>query len=130
MTISEGVPGVLLERFNNIGGGTVSSLTGHAKYPEAPDASGIVSSFESPSNQAENYGMRMRAYVTAPVSGQYRFWIAADDAGELRLGTNEYASSGVLIASPTQWSGSRHWTKYASQRSVFDKFGSGSALLY
>ena len=36
----------------------------------------------APTNWADNYGTRLRGYITAPVSGNYIFWIASDDNSE------------------------------------------------
>ena len=118
MLLVVGQQGVLMETFNNISGSSVSSLTGNAKYPNAPDASSIATSFESPSNQANAYGLRMRAYVTPTTTGDYTFWIASDDNGELRLSTNESSTNASLIASVGNWTSPRQWTKYASQKSA------------
>jgi hypothetical protein len=74
--------------------------------------------FESPKNQGDDYGQRVRGYVTAPASGQYTFWIASDDHSELYLSTTEDPAKKVKIASVTGYSGAREWTRFASQQSV------------
>ena len=116
--VNDGVPGVLMERWDNIAGNDIATMTGSNKYPATPDASSVLGSFESPSGAGDNYGLRMRAFLKVPTTGNYTFWVAADDTAELRLGTSVHVSSGVLIASQTQWAGARQWTKYASQKSV------------
>ena len=110
--------GVLMETFNNITGTSVSDLTGNAKYPASPDATATVTSFESPSNSADNYGLRMRAYIEAPATGNYTFWIASDDSGELHLSTDTTQANASLIASVNGYTSSQQWDKYASQKSV------------
>ncbi|NDK55610.1 PA14 domain-containing protein [Pontibacter fetidus] len=74
--------------------------------------------FESPKNQGDDYGQRVRGYVTAPATGQYTFWIASDDHSELYLSTSEDPTKKVKIASVTGYSGAREWTRFASQQSV------------
>ena len=39
--------------------------------------------------EADNYGTRMRWYITAPATGNYTFWIAGDDNSELWLSLND-----------------------------------------
>jgi hypothetical protein len=64
------------------------------------------------------YGQRIRGYVTAPVSGQYTFWIASDDKAELYLSTSEDAARKTRIAYVTSWTGSREWDKHSTQQSA------------
>lgn len=74
--------------------------------------------FEGPSNVADHYGDRMRGYICAPITGNYIFWIASDDNSELYLSTNDNPANKQKIAYVTGWTGSREWTKYASQQSA------------
>ena len=43
----------------------------------------ILSSLEGITNYGSNYGERIRGYFTAPVTGNYYFWISASDSAEL-----------------------------------------------
>ena len=42
-----------------------------------------LSSLEGITNFGSNYGERIRGYLTAPVTGNYYFWIAGSDAAEI-----------------------------------------------
>ncbi len=77
-----------------------------------------LTAFEAPINAADNYGQRIRGYLCVPATGNYTFYLAADDRAELWLGTNDSPATRRKIASVTAWTGSRQWTKYAAQRSV------------
>ena len=79
--------GVLREVYYNIGGGTVADLTSAPNFPNNPDDVTLESAFEAPSNIGDNYGQRMRALLLPPVTGNYVFWIAADDGSALFLST-------------------------------------------
>src|SRR5262245_19552255 len=79
---------ILREYWLNVTGATVSSLTSLATYPMSPTGSEQLTSFEGPTNVADNYGARIRGYVHPPITGAYTFWLASDDGGELRLSTN------------------------------------------
>ena len=54
--------------------------------------------FEVPTNALDNYGTRLRGYLCPAVSGNYTFWIASDDNGELWLSTDETEANKTLIA--------------------------------
>ncbi|SFU47684.1 Por secretion system C-terminal sorting domain-containing protein [Pontibacter akesuensis] len=74
--------------------------------------------FEAPSGQGSTYGQRIRGYVTAPVTGQYTFWIAADDKAELYLSSSEDPARKTRIAYSAGWTSARQWDKYDTQQSV------------
>ena len=62
-----------------------------------------------------------------PVTGQYTFWIASDDQGELWLSTNTSPNNAVQIATVSQWTLSRQWTKDPEQKSVTISLQAGQA---
>jgi hypothetical protein len=81
-------PGWTMERFTGVTGAQVSNLTSSAAFYAASSVSTVTSSV-LPSNAGENYGTRIRGYVTAPVSGLYTFWESGDDAVTLLLSPDE-----------------------------------------
>jgi ELWxxDGT repeat protein len=104
---------ILREYWSNVTGTIANIPTG-----KVPTSSTQLSSFEAPSNVADNYGQRVRGYICAPASGNYTFYIAGDDNSELYLSTDEEAENKRLIASVIGWTSTREWTKYPSQKSV------------
>ncbi|WP_162425907.1 PA14 domain-containing protein [Pontibacter pudoricolor] len=102
------------EYWANVHGTSVSVIP----VANTPTSKTELTIFESPSNVGDNYGQRIRGYVTAPVSGNYTFWIAADDMADLYLSTSEDPAKKVKIASATVYTDSRQWTKASSQKSV------------
>src|SRR5690606_19055804 len=74
-------------------------------------------SFEAPTGWGDNYGVRMRGYLYPETSGNYTFWLATDDNGELWLSTNSNPANKVRIARVTSWASSRQWNKEANQKS-------------
>jgi hypothetical protein len=94
---------------NNIPGGTVAELTNNARFPNSPDAVAYSTSLETPVNVRDNYGVQFQGYVTAPVSGEYVFYVSSDDQGEVYLSTDDNPANKRLIASEPQWNGSRNW---------------------
>jgi hypothetical protein len=109
---------VLREWWLGIGGTAVTDLTTNVNYPDNPSGSDQPTKFEAPTDWADNYGQRMRAYVTAPTTGSYVFWIASDDSSELWLSTDDTPAKAVKIAYVLGWTDSRDWTQYASQQSA------------
>ncbi|MFN7561147.1 MAG: putative Ig domain-containing protein, partial [Prosthecobacter sp.] len=109
---------ILREWWLNIAGNLITNLTSNAAYPNSPTGRDTRTTFESPTNWADNLGQRMRGWVHAPITGQYRFWIAGDDESRLLLSTNDSAASAVQIANVPEWSDSRQWTKFPTQTSV------------
>ncbi|MDO1450235.1 PA14 domain-containing protein [Rhodocytophaga aerolata] len=105
---------ILREYWANISGGSVASIP----LTTTPTSSTQIASFETPSNIGDNYGQRIRGYLCAPATGDYTFYLASDDQGELWIGTTDNPLSKIKIAYITGHTSSRQWTKYASQKSV------------
>lgn len=104
--------------WRNISGTAVSQLTADQRYPFQPDQEHLLAGtlFEAPVNVAEYYGQRILGQFLAPRTGNYTFWIASDDYGQLWITD----TNGVrqLIASVPGWTSSRQWNKYAAQQSA------------
>jgi hypothetical protein len=109
---------ILREYWLNVTGTTVASLTGNAAYPSSPTGSEQLTSLEGATNVADNYGARIRGYIHPLVTGSYTFWLASDDGGDLLLSTNDNPANATRIAYVSDWTGSREWSKYASQKSA------------
>ena len=60
----------------------------------------------------------MRGYVTPTTTGDYWFWIASDDNGELWLSTDSNPDNKTRIAYVPGWTNPREWAKYAQQKSA------------
>lgn len=104
--------------WDGIAGNNLSALTSDPRYPNAPTRSRRLSSLDSGSDFAENYGSRIRAYLVPPSTGPYRFYLASDDEGQLRLSTTSSPSNVILIASAPTATGRSSWTTHASQKSA------------
>ncbi|MBE0545407.1 MAG: lamin tail domain-containing protein [Verrucomicrobia bacterium] len=111
--------GILREVWLNIGGTAVADLTNNPAFPNNPSFEGVLTDFfEAPTDVYEDYGQRLMAVITAPTTGNYQFWIASDDGGQLFLSTDETPANRRLIAWVTTWTSSRQWTKEANQQSA------------
>ena len=105
---------ILREQWDNVSGNDVVNIP----VQTSPSSTSLLTLFEAPSNIGNNYGARIRGYICPPQTGNYTFWIAADDASELWLSTNDNPASKVRIAYNLSYTGPRQWDKYSSQKSV------------
>ena len=109
---------ITYQQWNNIAGTTIANLTSSANFPNNPSSAGTLSKFETVTNTADNYGIKVCGYLCPPLTGSYTFWIASDDNGELWLSTTSSASNKIRIAYHTAWTNSQEWSKYSTQKSV------------
>ena len=88
-------------------------------YPNEPSGRDYLGSFEEPPKSKSYYLTRIRGYLHPPVSGQYTFWIAADDAGEFWLSPDASPEKREKIASNRIGNATRprEWSRYPSQQS-------------
>jgi hypothetical protein len=110
---------LLVEMWNNIG---ATNCVSNIPVNTAPTSRQIkaLGLFESPTNQADNFGARYRGYICAPETGNYTFYIAADDGGEFYLSSDENPANKRLVAQVPycSWALPREWTKYPEQKSA------------
>jgi hypothetical protein len=116
----ENAPALTRQLWTGLSGNLITGLTTHPAFPHQPNSQtvleGVHDLFEAPSHVADNYGQRMFGRFHAPLSGEYTFWIASDDAAELRLRLPGEAPR--LLAYNTGATVKREWSRNASQRSV------------
>lgn len=115
--ISVSRQGAYRETWRNISGSSVSDLTGTPSYPNQPDESEGVDSLSVPYGFGDSYGVRIRALLLPPETGNYTFWTASDDASEVWLSPDENPESGVRIAYVDDWTSELEWTQDPSQQS-------------
>ena len=83
----------------------------------APTHTGRVANFQSPIDRGDNLGTRLRAYVTAPTTGDYTFWVSSDDASQLFLSLDGNPDHRLPIASIAGWVPQGHYDDVATQKS-------------
>ena len=77
----------------------------------------LGSLLEAPTNKADYYASRMMGWLVPPVTGDYVFWIAADDMAELWLSTNDHPANRAFLCFVTYHTEPRQWTAYPEQES-------------
>jgi subtilisin family serine protease len=105
---------IVREQWSKISGTLISSIP----LSTAPSFTETLTLFEGPANTGDNYGARVRGFLCVPLTGQYTFWISANDKSELWLSTDAYFENRVKIAFVSAYTGVREWTKYTSQQSL------------
>ncbi len=110
---------VLFEYWDGVSGTSVDgNLRTNANFPNSPTSSVWLDKFQSPSGRADNYGVRGRAFLTPPETGDYTFWVAGDDNCQLWLSTDDTAANATMIAQVASWTGVAEWGKEAGQKSA------------
>jgi uncharacterized protein (DUF1800 family) len=95
----------------------------------------VLGTLEGTVNYGSNYGERIQGYFTAPVTGNYYFWIAGSDSAQLWISDDNQQVNSVLRAwvTPTNnptapgqnGTSSRQWNLQASQQSPWLALAAG-----
>ena len=114
-----GISGYLyVEQWSNIPGATINDLISSPAFYGQPDDVYLVTEARALSNVGDDYGLRMSGRVTAPVTGNYRFWLAGDGQCELFLSTDASAYNRRTIAKVTTGTNVNQWNAEPGQRSA------------
>ena len=99
----------------------------------------VLGTLEGITDYGNNYGERIRGYFTAPVTGNYYFWIAGSDSAQLWISNDGEPVNKVLRAwvTPTKVRLrrdttellSRQWNLQASQKSGWLTLVAGPEIL-
>jgi len=94
-----------------------------------PSSSAALGTLEGVTDYGDNYGERIRGFITVPTNGTYYFWIAGSDSAELWISNDAepankirraYVSpSGNPASPPSNGTGSRQWSVQPSQKSAW-----------
>ncbi len=102
----------------------VSSLT-NIPVNTAPSGSNTLTSLQGPTNSGDNYGARIRGWLTPQVSGNYRFWIASDGPSEFWMATDGDAVNRVKRCRVTGGTAPLDWSAEPNQKSYLLKLTAG-----
>ncbi len=103
--------------WTGISGTRISNLTSEVTFPEQPNKRLLLDGFYLPSH-GNNTGAKITGLLTPIKSGDYTFWIASDDQGELSLSNDNSPANITSIASVNGWTNNKQWDKYNSQQSA------------
>jgi hypothetical protein len=114
---------VVREVWNGVTGANVSDI------PVATPATftNTLGTLEGITDYGDNYGERIRGYLTAPATGNYYFWLAASDSAELWISNdnepvNKVRRAWVVptnnpVPPPNNGTASRQWNLQPGQKS-------------
>ena len=67
--------GALVEKWEQVDGYVVKDLLQDPRYPDLPSVRYVSTSFAEPTNWGDNYGSKITALFSPPMSGRYIFYI-------------------------------------------------------
>lgn len=118
--------GLLYERWGGIApSASVLELQKSGILVRAADSFGTVDGADWEGAAGDQYGVRLRGWVVAPVSGHYTFFVSGDDNVALWLSPDASRSNKQLLAWHHHWTGRSQWNQYASQRSRLVRLAEG-----
>jgi hypothetical protein len=125
ITIFDTGSSVVREVWTNAPGVNVADIP----LSSPPSSSAALGTLEGITDYGDNYGERVRGFITAPTNGNYYFWIAGSDSAELWISDDEQPANKIRRAyvspsanpapPPSNGTGSRQWNVQASQRSAW-----------
>jgi len=101
------------EVWTGIAGTSVSSIP----VGTSPDTSDTHSTLTTPTDFGDNYGARIRGYITAPETGNYYFWIAGSNAAELWISNDDDPINTFKRAWVANGTAPQQWTAESNQKS-------------
>lgn len=110
LTVLETSGGITRELWSDVPGSTVAQIPVHL----TPSSTSQLTSLASPADSGDDYGVRLRGFLTAPESGDYRFYLRADEAATLYLADDEEPVNSWKRAELTAPVTSADWSAAAS----------------
>jgi hypothetical protein len=117
LDINAGSGSLMREFWENATGITIESLLENTNYPDNPTSQDYLTVCSTPDDLGDNYGQRIRGFITPPVTGSYRFWVSGNAAARLLLSTDATPDNASIIAYLDSYSNPLEWDKYPSQQS-------------
>ena len=125
--------GATLESWVDIEGETIGDLTSGTNYflSQPNTTERLWTLLEAPNGIfSDNYGRRMKGWLIPPVTGNYTFWVASNNAGELWLSTDDNPANKVLVCKNMLATYSRAWEWFPQQKSLPTTLVKGQAYYF
>ena len=120
--------GLTREIYYDIPSHGVHLITGNPKYPWYPDVIDHISNFDTGTSTGDNYGARIRGYITVPEDGSYTFHLASDDRGDLRISLDGTEANLQSVATVSGYTSYKVWDKYETQTSAAFNLTAGQII--
>jgi hypothetical protein len=105
------VPGVLVEYWQTNPYGSLNDVRNKGLLKTPPTETRCLSQLETPKNYAEKFVARLSGYLTPAETGEYTFYLAADDQGEFWLSSDDTPEKLALCVKTESYSNYRAWDK-------------------
>ncbi len=124
--------GATLDTWANIGGQLITDLKdGTNDFTKVPNNSTrLTNTLEVPTNVGDNYGSRMKGWLRPPMTGEFVFWIASDDLGELWLSSDSDPENKERVCYTPGPVSRYYFTAYYEQKSKPIPLVAGRAYYY
>jgi hypothetical protein len=124
--------GATLDTWTGIGGTSIADLmSGTNNLANTPNKSvHLMDLLEGPTNTGDNYGSRTKGWLRPPVSGDYKFWIASNDNGELWLSSDDNPANKAIACQVSGATWPRDWTATPEQESKPISLVAGRSYYY
>ncbi|MCP4451326.1 MAG: hypothetical protein GY809_07675, partial [Planctomycetes bacterium] len=99
LVLPRGSGTILRQWWHGQDGASLAALRLDANYPNHPDGSEELTSFETPADWADSDAVRIQGYLYVPKPGDYTFWLDCNQEAELWLSPDANTASATLIAS-------------------------------
>lgn len=105
----------VMQVWDNITGYSIAQFTSDSRYPDQPSYQRYLTKFETNGYMVGDLGIRVVAYLVPQQSGEYKFWIASNEHGQLWLSSDENPVNKKQIAYLNSTAGRYHWENSSSQ---------------
>ena len=95
----------------------VNDLVRSRGFPGNPDKTVYLDRLDTRRSLENNYGSRIRGYITPPRTDTYTFVLSGDNSCEFWISDDESPFHRKLAAQIQEWTYLRHWSDYPSQKS-------------
>lgn len=119
LTVLQAGGGISRDLWTGIPGENVAAIP----LSTTPNSTSTISSMQYVGS-TDNYGARIRGYITAPTTGVYQFWLAADNAAELYISDDDEPVNAWKRAEVLTWMNPLDWPNAAKTPLLHLKAGS------
>jgi subtilisin family serine protease len=102
------------EEWTGVPGSTVASIPVNTPPSSVTQITELAGAY----GRGDNYGVRIRGYIQAPLNGYYKFFVASDDHSEVWVSTDMNPANKVKVCYLTSYVDPGQLTKYPSQISA------------
>lgn len=105
------VHGLTVEYWDHVNAASLDDARKQDAFKNPPSQVAYLADFETLTNRADHYVARVKGYLVPSETGDYCFYIAADDQGEFWLSSDAAQDKLQLCLKTKNYTGSRQWAK-------------------